>query len=65
MRYRSFDLTPIQEGKLSHHLVKQIREKLLMGKAKLAQEAGVSALTISRIEKGLNCRVSALTKELH
>ena len=53
MCYRSFNL--IQEGKLSHNLVKQIREGLLMSKTELARKAGVSALTIDRIEKGLNC----------
>jgi DNA-binding XRE family transcriptional regulator len=45
MCYRSFDL--MQEGKLSHNLVKQIREELLMSKAELARKSRVSALTIS------------------
>ena len=60
MCYRSFDL--IQEGKLSHNLVKQIREGLLMSKAELARKAGVSALTIDRIEKGLDCRLETKRK---
>jgi DNA-binding XRE family transcriptional regulator len=37
--------------------VKQIREELLMSKAELARKAGVSPLTIDRIEKGKNCRM--------
>lgn len=32
--------------------VKEIRESLLMSKAELARKAGVSPLTIDRIEKG-------------
>ncbi|MCP4665280.1 MAG: helix-turn-helix domain-containing protein, partial [Deltaproteobacteria bacterium] len=32
--------------------VKKIREGLLMSKAELARKAGVSPLTIDRIEKG-------------
>ena len=60
MCYKSFDL--IKEGKLSHNLVKQIREELLMSKTELARKAGVSALTISRIEKGLNCRLETKRK---
>jgi len=44
MCYKKFD--PILESKLSHNLVKQIREGLLMSKTELARKAGVSALTI-------------------
>ncbi len=47
---------------MSHNLVKQIREGLLMSKTELARKAGVSALTISRIEKGLNCRLDTKRK---
>ncbi len=57
-----YKLDLIQEGKLSHNLVKQTREGLLMGKAELVRKAGVSALTISRIEKGLNCRLETKRK---
>ena len=32
--------------------LKRYREKLLMSKAELARKAGLSALTIDRIEKG-------------
>lgn len=47
---------------MSHNLVKQIREGLLMNKAELARKAGMSALTISRIEKGMNCRLETKRK---
>ena len=47
---------------MSHNLVKQIREGLLMSKTELARKAGVSALTISRIEKGLTCRLETKRK---
>ena len=36
--------------------VKQIREKRLLSKTELARLAGVSSLTIDRIEKGNGCR---------
>jgi DNA-binding XRE family transcriptional regulator len=62
MCYRSFDLTLIQESKLSYNLAKKIREGLLMSKAELARKAGVSAFTINRIEKGLNCRLETKRK---
>ena len=62
MCYRSFDLTLIQESKLSYNLAKKIREGLLMSKAELARKAGVSALTIGRIEKGLGCRLETKRK---
>ena len=42
--------------------VKQIREKLYMSKTELAREAGVSPLTIDRIEKGKNCRIETKRK---
>lgn len=47
---------------MSHNLVKQIREGRLMSKTELARKAGVSALTISRVEKGLNCRLETKRK---
>ena len=47
---------------MSHNLVKQIRKGILMSKAELARKAGVSALTISRIEKGLTCRLETKRK---
>jgi DNA-binding XRE family transcriptional regulator len=50
------------EGELGYNLVKSIRERLLISKAELARKAGVSFLTISRIEKGKSCRVETKRK---
>ncbi len=56
---------------MSFNLVKKIREQLLICKSELARKAGVSPLTIDRVEKGENCRmetkrriISALGYEL-
>lgn len=42
--------------------VKNIREKMLLSKAELARKAGVSPLTIDRIEKGKDCRMETKRK---
>jgi predicted transcriptional regulator len=42
--------------------VKQIRQSLLMSKAELARKAGVSPLTIDRIEGGASCRMATMRK---
>ncbi len=42
--------------------VRKIREALLMSKAELARKAGLSALTIDRIESGYDCRVDTKRK---
>jgi DNA-binding XRE family transcriptional regulator len=42
--------------------VKEIRESLLMSKAELARKAGVSPLTVDRIEKGAACRMATMRK---
>ena len=42
--------------------MKEIREQLLMSKAELARKAGVSPLTIDRIEKGKTCRMETKRK---
>jgi DNA-binding XRE family transcriptional regulator len=41
-----------------------MREKLLMSKAELARKAGVSPLTIDRVEQGKNCRMETKRKLL-
>jgi DNA-binding XRE family transcriptional regulator len=43
-------------------MVKAIREELLKSKAELAREAGVSPLTIDRVEKGMSCRMETKRK---
>ena len=50
------------EEELTQNIVKEIREELLMSKAELARKAGVSPLTIDRIEKGKNCRMETRRK---
>lgn len=42
--------------------VKEIREGLLMSKAELARKAGVSPLTIDRVERGKDCRMETKRK---
>jgi DNA-binding XRE family transcriptional regulator len=42
--------------------VRKIREELLLSKAELARKAGVSPLTIDRIEKGKDCRMETKRK---
>jgi DNA-binding XRE family transcriptional regulator len=51
-----------QEEILGRNVVKGIREKLLMSKAELARKAGVSPLTIDRVEKGKDCRMETKRK---
>ena len=42
--------------------VKQLREERLLSKAELARQAGVSALTVDRIESGMPCRMDTKRK---
>ena len=42
--------------------VKDIRQSLLMSKAELARKAGVSPLTVDRIERGEACRMATMRK---
>jgi len=42
--------------------VRRIREGLLMSKAELARKAGVSPLTIDRVERGRECRMETKRK---
>ena len=44
--------------------VKELREERLMSKAELARLAGVSPITIDRIERGEDCRVETKRKVL-
>ena len=55
-------LTHTLEDALGRNIVKDIREELLMSKAELARKAGVSPLTIDRVEKGKNCRMETRRK---
>jgi DNA-binding XRE family transcriptional regulator len=42
--------------------VKKLRESMLMSKTELARLAGVSAVTIDRIERGEECRMETKRK---
>ena len=44
--------------------VRKYRESLLVSKAELARKAGISALTIDRVEKGMPCRMDTMRKIL-
>ncbi len=49
-------------GKKYPNNLREIRESLLMSKAELARKAGLSALTIDRVEAGFNCRMDTKRK---
>ncbi len=42
--------------------LQRLREEQLLTKAELARKAGVSPLTVARIENGLDCRVDTKRK---
>ena len=44
--------------------LKKTRESMLMSKAELARNANVSPITITRIEKGMPCRMDTKRKIL-
>ena len=43
--------------KLGLNFVKEIREEHLMSRAELGRKAGVSPVTIDRVERGKSCRM--------
>jgi len=47
---------------LKKNAIKETREEILMSKAELARKAGLSPLTIDRIERGENCRMETKRK---
>lgn len=47
---------------MAKNSVKRLREAQLMSKAELARKAGVSTLTIDRVEKGKSCRMDTKRK---
>jgi DNA-binding XRE family transcriptional regulator len=47
---------------MEQNRVRKIRESLLMSKAELARKAGISPLTVDRIEKGAACRMATMRK---
>jgi len=49
-------------GAQGGNAVREIRERLLISKAALARKAGLSPLTIDRVEKGKPCRMDTKRK---
>ena len=48
--------------KMPKNHVRKLREDLLMSRAELARRAGLSALTVDRVESGLPCRMDTKRK---
>jgi DNA-binding XRE family transcriptional regulator len=48
--------------KRARNNVRKLREQLLMSKAELAKAAGLSVLTVDRVEHGQSCRMSTKRK---
>ena len=44
--------------------LREARENLMMSRTELARKAGISALTIDRVEKGMSCRQDTKRKIL-
>lgn len=51
-----------QAERKSANNVQHLREERLLSKAELARRAGVSVLTIDRVEKGAPCRLDTKRK---
>ncbi len=47
---------------MSENTLKEYRERILLSKTELARKAGLSTLTIDRIEKGFPCRLETKRK---
>jgi DNA-binding XRE family transcriptional regulator len=47
---------------MSKNSLRKIRESLMISKAELARKAKISAITISRIENGMPCRMETKRK---
>lgn len=47
---------------MSKNNLKKIRESMLLSKSELSRKAGISPLTIDRIERGYSCRMETKRK---
>ncbi len=56
--------TEKKDIKIVPNNVRKSREELLISKAELARKAGLSALTIDRVEHGMECRMDTKRKIL-
>ncbi len=52
----------MKEKELQKNKLKEFREKKLISKTELAREANISLVTLDRIEKGYQCRLSTKRK---
>jgi DNA-binding XRE family transcriptional regulator len=55
---------PRKTESMSTNSLKETRESMLMSKAELARQANVSPITITRVEKGMPCRMDTQRKIL-
>jgi len=51
-----------KKARRGNNNVRNLREAKMMSKAELAREAGISVLTIDRVEKGFPCRMDTKRK---
>lgn len=61
-RLGGHDSVPMSEDRKKSSRVQQLREDRLLSKAELARRAGVSVLTIDRVERGAQCRLDTKRK---
>jgi DNA-binding XRE family transcriptional regulator len=54
--------TPAEKAARLRNNVRRLREDRLLSKAELARKAGLSALTIDRVESGMPCRMDTKRK---
>jgi len=59
---QDFLISSFQALETKMNSLKKYRERLLMSKAELARKAGISTLTIDRVEKGKKCRLETKRK---
>jgi len=52
----------MRQTRTATNRLRELREDRLMSKAELARKAGLSALTIDRVESGLSCRMDTKRK---
>ena len=57
-------LEPVEEGKKVKNNVRKLRTERMMSKAELARRAGLSTLTIDRVERGMKARMDTKRKIL-
>lgn len=55
---------PVVTERIEKNRVRETRIERMMSKAELARRAGISVLTIDRVEKGLGCRMDTKRKIL-